>query len=213
MNKYERWYHAIIDKARQRELSIGEVHHILPRSLGGDNSKANKVVLTPKEHFMCHLLLTKFTHGKDRMKMCKALWMMKGRSNKVFFSSKMYNDIRMQCKRLASENSRRMWANTEIRSTLIALRTGRKNTSDTLKLMSESARRRHTENPLPVETRRLISDKLRGRRLTDAEKEKRRLAASKNPKPKVTCPWCLMSGGKPVMARYHFDNCKKRDVL
>lgn len=30
----------------------------------------------------------------------------------------------------------------------------------------------------------------------------------KKPKPKVTCPHCNKTGGKPVMTRYHFDNCK-----
>jgi group I intron endonuclease len=28
------------------------------------------------------------------------------------------------------------------------------------------------------------------------------------PKEKVTCPHCGKTGGKPIMVRYHFDNCK-----
>lgn len=31
---------------------------------------------------------------------------------------------------------------------------------------------------------------------------------SKLPKEKVTCPVCGKEGGKPVMIRYHFNNCK-----
>lgn len=31
----------------------------------------------------------------------------------------------------------------------------------------------------------------------------------KKPKPIVQCPYCKKFGGKPVMVRYHFDNCKK----
>ena len=34
----------------------------------------------------------------------------------------------------------------------------------------------------------------------------------KKPKPKVTCPHCNKEGGKPVMVRYHFDNCKFKDT-
>jgi hypothetical protein len=30
----------------------------------------------------------------------------------------------------------------------------------------------------------------------------------KQPKKQVTCPHCLKTGGKPVMMRYHFNNCK-----
>ena len=39
--------------------------------------------------------------------------------------------------------------------------------------------------------RAVISEKLKGRK-----------------KETVTCPHCGKKGGKPVMARYHFDNCK-----
>ena len=36
-----------------------EKHHVIPSSLGGSNRKYNIVTLTPKEHYICHLLLTK----------------------------------------------------------------------------------------------------------------------------------------------------------
>jgi len=26
----------------------------------------------------------------------------------------------------------------------------------------------------------------------------------------TTCPHCEMTGGKPVMVRYHFDKCKEK---
>lgn len=39
-----------------------EVHHIKPRSLGGDDSKDNLVKLSPREHFVAHILLAKI-HG------------------------------------------------------------------------------------------------------------------------------------------------------
>ncbi len=40
-----------------------ERHHILPKCLGGENDKENLVLLTGKEHFICHklLVLIKFT--------------------------------------------------------------------------------------------------------------------------------------------------------
>ena len=46
-----------------------ENHHIKPRSLGGDNSKENMVLLTAREHFLAHYLLCKFTKGVDKKKM------------------------------------------------------------------------------------------------------------------------------------------------
>ena len=54
-------YQNIIDisksKYRTKKDSYFESHHIIPKSIGGDNSKDNIVLLTPKEHFICHHLL------------------------------------------------------------------------------------------------------------------------------------------------------------
>jgi hypothetical protein len=36
------------------------------------------------------------------------------------------------------------------------------------------------------------------------------LAKKGNPKEKVICPYCGKEGGKPAMARYHFNNCKEK---
>lgn len=46
--------------------------------------------------------------------------------------------------------------------------------------------------------------------MSEEEKQKRRLSADPSPKPKVICEHCGKVGGKPVMARYHGDNCKQK---
>jgi len=74
-NKYTSWYNNIINTAQrsQRECYL-EVHHIIPKSFykrisktgwldGNPDDKNNLVKLTAKEHFVCHLLLTKMTTG------------------------------------------------------------------------------------------------------------------------------------------------------
>ena len=66
-NKYTRWYFSIIAKAMKRKsIDIFETHHIFPRCLFPNFSNLqeytwNGVKLTLKEHFVCHLLLTKMT--------------------------------------------------------------------------------------------------------------------------------------------------------
>lgn len=63
--QYEKIYNQIIERAKNRTLmDYGEKHHILPRCLGGDNSKENLVKLTFREHFLCHWLLCKM-HPKN----------------------------------------------------------------------------------------------------------------------------------------------------
>jgi hypothetical protein len=75
-NKYTNWYYSIINNAQLRILSndvYTEKHHIIPKSLGGSNLKNNLVRLTAREHFICHLLLTKITFGEHRYKMLSAV--------------------------------------------------------------------------------------------------------------------------------------------
>lgn len=76
-NKYRKWYDSIISNAQARvncESDYSEVHHRVPRSLGGSDSLENLVKLTAREHFICHLLLTKMTEGKAKRSMCFAMW-------------------------------------------------------------------------------------------------------------------------------------------
>lgn len=57
---WQKHYDALISRARGRMLEgYSEKHHVIPRCLGGDDSMANLVRLTPEEHFVAHQLLVK----------------------------------------------------------------------------------------------------------------------------------------------------------
>lgn len=76
-NKYTRWYYNIIDRAQTRLLDCyTEEHHIIPKSLNGSNDSTNLVLLTAREHLICHMLLTKMVSGKSHQKMIHAWWAM-----------------------------------------------------------------------------------------------------------------------------------------
>jgi len=77
-NKYSRVYYSIIARAKNRQIpnTYTEKHHIIPRSLNGDNSNSNTVILTAREHLICHWLLPKMTEGKAKRSMAHALRMM-----------------------------------------------------------------------------------------------------------------------------------------
>lgn len=67
-NKYTKWYFQIIENAkRTRPLTYKESHHIIPKCLGGDDCPDNLIDLTAREHFLCHMLLTKM-HDDHRLK-------------------------------------------------------------------------------------------------------------------------------------------------
>lgn len=59
---YLKIYNSIIENAKsQNRIKHSGVyyenHHILPKSLGGKNNKENLILLTAKEHYLCHRLL------------------------------------------------------------------------------------------------------------------------------------------------------------
>ena len=102
-NKYSKYYYSIISNAKSRTLSpetYVERHHIIPKSLGGNNSKDNLVRLTAREHFVCHLLLPKMTTGQEQIKMFHAAWRMccKGKSSKHDYkiTSTIYEKLKSQ---------------------------------------------------------------------------------------------------------------------
>jgi len=77
-NKYYTWYCNIIQTAQNRPKLTGyfENHHVIPRSLGGTDNLENIVSLTAREHFISHILLTKFTSSDNHHKMLYAVNMM-----------------------------------------------------------------------------------------------------------------------------------------
>ena len=91
---YSACYNRIIDRARARQLnSQYELHHIVPKCLGGANTRSNLVRLTLKEHFVCHRLLVKMYQGQFRQKMSFAYYRLCNRhritSGRAYQSSKL----------------------------------------------------------------------------------------------------------------------------
>lgn len=83
-----------------------EKHHIVPRSLGGTDDKTNLVNLSAKEHFICHLLLTKIhSTGPNHFKMVRAFMMMLVSStyHQRHCTSRSYATLREEYSRIVSE--------------------------------------------------------------------------------------------------------------
>lgn len=73
-NKYTKWYFQITNRAKERVLKgYTEKHHIIPKSIGGSNDPTNIAILTAREHFICHYLLTKMVDNHFKKKMFNAL--------------------------------------------------------------------------------------------------------------------------------------------
>lgn len=106
--KYTTWYYSIVNKAQQQSriklkrsdplYIYYERHHILPRSLGGLNNTDNLVLLTPREHFVCHWLLTKMTSGESHQKMLCAFSGLNNWKTERNLTSKQYDVIKRYVK-------------------------------------------------------------------------------------------------------------------
>lgn len=84
-------YENIIKNAQCRNLNTyAEKHHIIPRCMNGSDDPSNLVDLTAKEHFICHLLLSKIYqhHG-----LISAVWLM---SRRGIYSSRNYETLKIQ---------------------------------------------------------------------------------------------------------------------
>lgn len=66
---YNKIYNEIILKARDRKLEgYREKHHIIPKCMGGSDDKENIVILTAKEHYLCHRLLVEMYPSNFKLK-------------------------------------------------------------------------------------------------------------------------------------------------
>lgn len=80
-NRYTIIYKFIVARAKSESRSkkdsvYYENHHIIPRSLGGTDTPENLVLLTSREHYFCHRLLTRMTDGRNLSKMYSAFCFM-----------------------------------------------------------------------------------------------------------------------------------------
>ena len=69
-NKYSKIYFKIIERAKDRDhVKVRndnyQIHHIIPKCIGGTNGMENLVVLNYKEHRVCHCLLIKMQTTKS----------------------------------------------------------------------------------------------------------------------------------------------------
>lgn len=78
---YLKIYNSLIEKAKKENRTklndYYENHHIIPRCCDGTDEKFNLVLLTPKEHWLAHLLLCKiYVSGQEKYKINQALILM-----------------------------------------------------------------------------------------------------------------------------------------
>lgn len=204
MNKYKKYYNAIVENARiQDRTCYTEKHHIVPRSLGGSDSADNIVKLTAREHFICHWLLTKFVTGINKGKMIKAL-------------SLMRSETRYQ-KRYATKITARVYENIKAEHAEILRKqnTGWQPTEEQRQKISESKMGK-TRDSLPESWYKKMKERYKGEDnpmygKTHSNETRRKMSESaKGRKAKRTvCEHCQKDVAINIYKQWHGDKCSE----
>lgn len=206
-NKYTRWYYAIISNAQAR-ITTGyiEKHHIIPRSLGGNDAKSNIVSLTAREHLICHWLLIKMTKDSSYYKMSSAFWRMVNGKNSV--PSRVYEIAKKNAALAISKTNTGKKRTEEVKRKMSENRAGIKN------VMYGKKHSEETKNKIREKRAQQDNSHLKGREITQEWREKIRESlkgiTKGVPKPKKKCEVCGGLFAGHIITRYHNNQmCKK----
>ncbi len=202
-NKYFKWYISLCLKGQARAntrhtakelLGVVEQHHILPKSLQGDNEADNLVFLSLREHFIAHLLLVKFLSGQNKHKMCYALHRL---ITDKKHTSRSYAFLKSDFQDAFKESGKRIWKTRK---------RGPQNFSSEIKQrMSDAQKKKCIDHPRTDKWREnqrqfmLLSNPFRGKKHTEISRKKMSNAV----RPTVYCTTCNMNISKTNFTRFH----------
>lgn len=192
---YSKIYNNLVyqDKLKNRKKDNGEYfeeHHINPKCLGGGDDGDNLVLLTTREHYIAHKLLTKIYPDNRKILMAFHFMVHGQQGQSMNLSSRVYEEarelfIKAQSGRCLSDETKKKMSEShkgkklsektkeKIRNKAI----GRKVTKETIKILSESHKGISPSNkgkktgPRSEEVKRQISEKMKGMKRPPRSKE------------------------------------------
>ena len=82
---YNKIYNSLVSRAKTRTLlGYKEIHHIIPKCLGGSDLNDNLVELTPEEHYLAHQLLTRIYPNNRKLVYAAAMMVSNRPTNKMY---------------------------------------------------------------------------------------------------------------------------------
>ncbi|HET8688756.1 MAG TPA: HNH endonuclease signature motif containing protein [Methanosarcina sp.] len=205
-NKYTRWYYQIITNALSNiPNDYKERHHIIPKSLGGDNSKENLVDLTAREHFICHWLLTKMVAGDNKRKMSYALHAMLNLKLDVRYKNSIaYEKNKIETSRYKSIARKGKLVGKE------NYNFGNKWTEEQRTKMSEFRKGKNFRSDFTYSEESKIKMRESAKQRWTPEERAKFSELRRNNMHEFTCSHCGKTGkGKSNFNRWHGDNCKQ----
>lgn len=141
-----------------------ELHHILPKSIYPEYAKlpGNLVLLTPREHFLAHYLLTKIFEGENKFKMlCAFMRMTYGNPPYLKYASSRIFEIKKQEYLKASKKWHKehptIWSD-EDKKRISERHKGKKQSSYTKTLLSEKTKQQFADEQKKEKHRQAMLD-------------------------------------------------------
>jgi len=233
---YQTIYNNLIYK-RQLEPASGytENHHIIMRSMGGNNNPENLVRLTAREHWIAHLLLHKI-HCNSKTAWACHMMGRKHNSRICIKKSRMYEAIRKECARFQSisakklkgskngsygsfwvrnpnsNEDKRVWSKDDIPEGWVCGKYISEKQKNDISNTLKGIKRKPLSEEHKKKIGKSVSKALSGKILSKEHKKKISQSLVGKKYPTVKCPYCDKSGNIGNMNRWHFDNCKFKNT-
>lgn len=213
-------YNLIIEKAKsQNRVKHSSVyyenHHILPKSLGGKNNKENLILLTAKEHYLCHKLLL-FIYEFNESIVRAFHRMTHSKNGNLIKSARDYQYARELLSEVLKKripwNKGKEGVSAETSKKLSKIWKGRKHTKETKQKQRES--KLGEKNPF---FRKISPNK--GNHYSFTEEQTKNLSESmKGKSPKVNlitkeCEYCHKIFTLPCYHHWHGEKCKNKNLI
>lgn len=162
---YQKLYDSIVIRGKNRNCNgYTETHHIIPKCLGGNNTKDNLTNLTAKEHFIVHHLLTKIHPDNHKILYAYTMMLCENKYQNRYITARHYAKLKEIKSFLSSGENNPNWGNKTGGSK------GKKHSEETRKLLSEQKlgkkRTPFKRSPATEETKARISAAKKGKPIT-----------------------------------------------
>lgn len=226
---YTKIYQNILDNAKKSSRKkcskhYFEKHHITPKCLGGDDSVDNLVLLTAKEHYVCHHILTKIY--PDSTALQRAYWMMNTvispNQNRYKSTSRNYDSCKKQIQKIQSDNWKDKTKNPNYTNSKVGEKNpmfgvrrfgkdnpfwGKSHSNESMIKMRDAKKQYYKNNENNTKDTIWINDGISNKRHPIKEEIPNGYNIGTI---KKECPHCLLLVGGANAKRYHFNNCKSK---
>lgn len=204
-NKYTKWYFQIIESAKLNPpTNYSEKHHIIPQCMNGSNDPDNLVALSARQHFICHMLLTRMVSDEPYLSKLKYAAILLKSTNNFNVTSKVYEQLKSNIKQTPEwivKRTSHFKGRVSPTKGMVPWNKGlTKDTSESVRQSSKQPKGQRAWNKGMLATEEHKRNIKAGMKKANISYEHMRK--------RVACKHCGVESTPSAITRYHNDNCK-----